>query len=69
MAVGEIENAPVAKTSPFTAMWFLKRLVLALGILIISFGGLAWLTHAAIDPGAGPQESLIDALARLSSNF
>lgn len=44
-------NAPVGGP-PLTAIgfaWFLKRTILAIAILGISIGTVAWLTHASID--------------------
>ena len=71
MAVGETEaqvDAPV-QASPFNAAWFLKRLVLGTLILATSFGGLAWLTHAAIDPTSSNGENLLEVIGRLASQF
>ena len=71
MSVGDTESvAAQSAASHITPMWFLKRLILAVAILVVSFGGLAWLTHAAIDPGtpSGP-ESLLEVIGRLAANF
>ena len=35
---------------PVTLGWFLKRALIGIFILIVSMGGLAWLTYASIDP-------------------
>ncbi len=69
MTVGEYEPDTPRANHTYTAGWFLKRLVIGTLILVFSFGGLAWLTYAAIDPSAGEVESLIDAIGRLTSNF
>ncbi|MEQ8825504.1 MAG: hypothetical protein RIC14_14130 [Filomicrobium sp.] len=58
-----------APATQFNAMWFLKRFALGTAILAFSFGGLAWLTHAAIDPTVANNESLIEAIGRLASQF
>lgn len=44
-----IEAAPVHRPVVSVA-WFVKRMVLGIFILAISFGSLAWLTYASIDP-------------------
>jgi len=52
MAVGA-ESAPSVQgvlARPVTVGWFLKRSLLAVVILIVAMGGLAWLTYASIDP-------------------
>lgn len=70
MSVGDAEQeiaAPIQ--SRFTAAWFLKRLLLGVLILVVSLGGLAWLTHAAIDEGARGDENLLQAIGRLATNF
>lgn len=69
MTVGEYEPEGPRASPTYTAGWFLKRLLIGTVILVFSFGGLAWLTHAALDPGAVEAESLIDAIGRLASNF
>ncbi|MGE0023301.1 MAG: hypothetical protein AB7S70_06695 [Hyphomicrobium sp.] len=52
MAVGAEGAPPVQGTlaRPVTVGWFLKRSLLAVVILIVAMGGLAWLTYASIDP-------------------
>ena len=70
MTVGELEAAKPEQQSGVTAVWFFKRLVVGVFILVISFGGLAWLTHAAIEPGTAPRpESLLDVMGRLATQF
>ncbi len=70
MTVGDTDAQVDAQASPFNAAWFLKRLILGTAILVFSFGGLAWLTHAAIDPtSATASENLLDAIGRLASQF
>jgi hypothetical protein len=70
MTVGELEAANPAQQSRVTAMWFFKRLVLGILILVVSLGGLAWLLHTAIDPATGPgPESLLDVMGRLAAQF
>ncbi len=44
-----VEAVPVHRPVVSFA-WFLKRMVLGIFILAISFGSLAWLTYASIDP-------------------
>ncbi len=54
MATG-VEDAQTvqgALARPVTVGWFLKRSLLAVVILVVSMGGLAWLTYASIDPDA-----------------
>lgn len=69
MASGEFEPSADAQASQFNTGWFLKRLILGTAILVISFGSLAWLTHAAIDDSAGSGETVIDAIGRLATQF
>ena len=52
MAIGA-EDAPAvqgALVRPVTLGWFLKRSLVAVIILVVAMGGLAWLTYASIDP-------------------
>lgn len=46
---GEVIAAP-AHDSAFGIRWLLKRFVLAIAILFVGIGGLAWILHASIDP-------------------
>jgi hypothetical protein len=69
MASGEFEPSADVQASQFNTGWFLKRLILGTAILVISFGSLAWLTHAAIDESAGSGETVIDAIGRLATQF
>ncbi len=70
MTVGELGAEKPMQRSRVTVSWFFKRLVLGVSILLLSLGGLAWLTHAAIDPGpATVPESLLDVIGRLASQF
>ncbi|MBU2582752.1 MAG: hypothetical protein KJ622_13650 [Alphaproteobacteria bacterium] len=69
MNVGECEEVSPRADSAYTAVWFLKRLVIGTAILVFSFGCLAWLTHAAIDPSLVEGETLLDTLGRLASHF
>ena len=56
-----LEAAP-AHRPVISLAWFLKRMVLAIFILVTSFGGLAWLTYASIDPRLeAAQRTTIDA--------
>ena len=68
MTVVELEASKPKQRSHITVLWFLKRLVLGIVILVVSLGGLAWLTHAAIEPAIGP-ETLIEAIGRLATNL
>lgn len=48
-----IEDAAAAQDTlarPVTLRWFLKRSLIGIAILMVAMGGLAWLTHASIDP-------------------
>lgn len=69
MTVGEYEHAAHHAKSTYTASWFLKRLIIGTAILAGSFGCLAWLTHAAIDPSLVEGETLLDTIGRLASQF
>ena len=68
MTVVELEASKPKPRSQITVLWFLKRLVLGIVILVVSLGGLAWLTHTSIEPAIGP-ETLIDAIGRLATNL
>lgn len=58
-----LEAAP-AHRPVVSLAWFVKRMVLAIVILAVSFGGLAWLTYASIDPRLeAAQRTTIDAPA------
>lgn len=46
--VSEIQTPP--KQAEIGAIWFLKRAIMAVVILSVSIGGIAWLLHASIDP-------------------
>lgn len=41
---------PVPPLTDFGVAWFVKRTILAVAILCLSMGGIAWLLHASIDP-------------------
>lgn len=53
----------------FGLLWALKRALLGTAILVVSIGGLAWLTHAAIDPSLEEPEGLLSSIGRAVSNF
>ncbi|MCH9806792.1 MAG: hypothetical protein K0U74_03585 [Alphaproteobacteria bacterium] len=65
----ELDVEELAPVSPFNAAWFLKRLVLGTAILVISFGGLAWLTHAARDKSAMGTQDMLETIGRVASQF
>jgi len=44
------DAAAVATRSPFDRAWMMRRALLGVLILALGIGGLAWLTHASIDP-------------------
>ena len=69
MAAGDTELGERTESSPFNAVWFLKRLVLGTTILFVSLGSLAWLTHAAIDENSGSTENVLDTIGRLATQF
>jgi len=69
MSVGEYEPDAPRANQIYTAGWFLKRLVIGTLILVFSFGGLAWLTHAALDTSVVEGENLLQAIGRLTANF
>ncbi|KUO55350.1 MAG: hypothetical protein APF80_05100 [Alphaproteobacteria bacterium BRH_c36] len=69
MTVGEYEAEASARRHVYTAGWFLKRLAIGILILVCSVGGLAWLTHAAIDPSLVEGDTLLDTIGRLTVNF
>lgn len=69
MTVGEYDAEAPARNQVYTAGWFLKRLLIGTAILVLSFGALAWLTHAAIDPSLVEGETLLDTIGRLTANF
>lgn len=52
MAISAEDAQPVQHDAlpPVTLGWFLKRTVIGIAILMVAMGGLAWLTHASIDP-------------------
>lgn len=61
------EAAGSASTSvqpKFGARWLLKRLMIAILVLTIGVGGLAWLMHASIDPVADAANADYRAEAR-----
>lgn len=75
MAIG-VEDAPsvqAAMVRPVTLGWFLKRSLIGITILLVTMGGLAWLTYASIDPdsdgGTDPRsaKAVREAPARTSS--
>jgi hypothetical protein len=68
MTVVDLEASKPKPGSHITVLWFLNRLVLGILILVVSLGGLAWLTHAAIESATGP-ETLIEAIGRLATNL
>ncbi len=43
---------PAPPRSDIGLAWFLKRTVMAVVILGVSIGGIAWLLHSSIDPTA-----------------
>ena len=69
MAVGENEPEATPGNQTYTARWFLKRMLIGMAILVLSFGSLAWLTHAARDPGLVETESIIEMIGRSTANF
>jgi hypothetical protein len=44
------DAAPGASLRPVTLGWALKRALLAIAILVLAVGSVAWLTYASIDP-------------------
>jgi len=46
VAAGAVQSAP----RPVTLKWFVKRTLVGIVILVVSVGGMAWLTYASIDP-------------------
>lgn len=69
MSVGDVES-PAPHKSTVTVGWFVRRLVLAVAILFVSVGSLAWLTHAAIDEdGARQSETLFEMIGRVAAQF
>ena len=69
MTVNQYESDASERAQHYTLSWFLKRLAIGTLILVVSFGGLAWLTHAAIEPGLTQGEGLLDTIGRLTLNF
>jgi hypothetical protein len=52
MAIGvdDAQTVQGAPLRPVTLGWFLKRSLIGIAILMVTMGGLAWLTYASIDP-------------------
>ena len=48
--VSDTKNREAVSRSGIGVTWFLKRTILAVVILCVSIGGIAWLLHASIDP-------------------
>ncbi|MBU1211450.1 MAG: hypothetical protein KJ587_09280 [Alphaproteobacteria bacterium] len=69
MTVGEYEAEAPERSHVYTAGWFLKRLAIGIVILVLSIGGLAWLTHTAIDQSLIEGDTLLDTIGRLTVNF
>lgn len=69
MTAGEIGPGLPARNPRYTAAWFLRRLILGTFILVVSLGGLAWLTHAAIDQDQKQGETLLEVIGRLTTNL
>lgn len=67
MAIGADDAQPVQHVAlpPVTFGWFFKRALIGIAILMVAMGGLAWLTHASIDPD---EEDLAPTAAALSSD-
>lgn len=69
MTVGGLNQTPPGRNPRYSAVWFLRRLVLGMAILVLSIGGFAWLLHAAIDDGPVEGNTLLDVISRLAGNF
>lgn len=71
MSMGTIpeQAEPGIAAAKFGLMWALKRALLGTAILVVALGGLAWLTHAAIDPSLEEAEGLLPSIGRAVGNF
>ncbi len=52
--------------------WFLKRAIIGIAILVVSIGGMAWLTHASIDPSQeldAANETILKSIARAADKL
>lgn len=58
--------------SRITFGWFLKRAIMGIAILVVSIGGMAWLTHASIDPSQeldAANENILQSIARAADKL
>lgn len=58
--------------SRITFGWFLKRAIIGIAILVVSIGGMAWLTHASIDPSQEldeANETILQSIARAADKL
>lgn len=51
-----VVSAAVEAPRTVTLGWFLRRMLLAITILVVSVGSMAWLTYASIDPNLDAAE-------------
>lgn len=56
------ELSPHAILQPMTLRWILKRTALAVAILVVTIGSMAWLTYASIDPLLDDAAQSLDAV-------
>ena len=63
-STGDAVNADVEAPRTVTWGWFLRRTLLAVTILFVAVGSMAWLTYASIDPRLDAAEPEIETPAR-----
>jgi K+-transporting ATPase A subunit len=54
-------DLPHVAFQPMTLAWVLKRTALAVAILMVSIGTMAWLTYASIDPSLDGEAQTLES--------
>ncbi len=67
LALDEVSTSNPPSSPRLTLRWALKRALLGISILVIGVGGLAWLTHAAIDQNSDANAATAPAALTVTS--